>query len=80
LAAALSAANKFQTRTNEIHVALATIDRGVDDLRASSSVPGSEAQVGAAIKDFFKKSNDTFSDANLLGQDTLDEAHKLKER
>jgi len=80
LAAALPNKNKFQIQANQINATLATIDSGIDDLKASRSVPRSEAQVAAAIEDFFKKSNDTFSDANLFGQDILDEANRLKEK
>jgi hypothetical protein len=77
LAAALPDEKLFQKRATEITDTLWTIDKGVDNLRVAHQT---EAQSDAALKDFFKKSNETFSDANMLGQDILDEANRLKNK
>jgi hypothetical protein len=75
LAVALPDEKLFQKRASRITDTLWTIDQGVDNLRGAQQT---EAQSDAALKDFFRKSNETFSDANLLGQDILDEANRLK--
>lgn len=77
LAAALPDEKVFQKQATQITGTLWTIDKGVDNLRVAQQT---ETQIDAALKDLFKKSNETFSDANLLGQDILDEANRLKNK
>src|SRR5208282_3031374 len=70
LAAVLPDEKVFQKRATQITDTLWTIDKGLDNLRVA---PQMETRTDTALKDLFKKSNETFSDANLLGQDILDE-------
>jgi hypothetical protein len=77
LATTLPNEKAFQKRARQIINTLRELDSEVDSLRR---VQQTEAQNDAELKVLFKKSNETFSDANMFGQDILDEANKLKEK
>jgi hypothetical protein len=80
LATMLPDKNKFQIQADQINNELSEIDTGVDSLTAAPAAQQEETQIDASMKVFFKRSNSIFSDANLLAQDILDEANKLKEK
>jgi hypothetical protein len=80
LAAVLPDAKQFQTRANQIQGVIAQIDSEVDQVKLSPLTPGMKPQNDGAINGLFKRSKEAFSDANLFGQDVLDEANKLKRK
>jgi hypothetical protein len=80
LAALLPDKADFQKRGATINGTVSRTDMAIDSAKGTPEAPKTKAQIDDSVKAIFKQTNDNFSEANLLGQDILDEANNLKEK